>query len=295
MGIDNAFRDSFHLFKDNIIFIIPHFLEYIIDFGMFIGFGVFAVLLVGLSLFRLIISSNYNPEALASHLGASGFFIVSLLIMSVLFMILITIFLSAFARTAIIGMTKEGLESKKTSLRTGWESIKRDGFTVFGFILFLGILLIPIVFLGFFPAILMSLLNAGGFLRAASLFLSFFITLLLIAVVYTLLMFTPQCIVLESKGIFSGVKRSYDFVRNNIFLVLEYLIIVVFVSFFVFVVTFVLFFPLNYVSKGNAVIRLGVDFFENFFSLLIGLILAPYFEMVKTHMVKEWQSAVTVV
>ncbi|MFQ5887547.1 MAG: hypothetical protein ACE5HY_02490 [Candidatus Hydrothermarchaeales archaeon] len=289
MGIDKAFKDSFRLFKDNLVFILPHFLEYVIDFAMFVAFAIFAVLIIGMGILRAAFSSVQSPEALLSHLGASGFFIVFLVILATLVLISATVFISASARTAIIGMAKEGLESEKTSLSTGWENIKKHGLKVFGFMILMGLLLIPLIFLGFFPAIIISLLNGSGFLRAASLFLSILLTFLLIAIAYISIMFAPQCIVLESTGIIEGVKKSYSFVKNNVFLVFEYLIIAVVVSIFVFGATSLVFFPLNFVARGNAVLRLAVNFFENLLSLLIGLVLAPYFEIVKTHMVAEWK------
>ncbi|MFQ5975258.1 MAG: hypothetical protein ACE5J5_02950 [Candidatus Hydrothermarchaeales archaeon] len=290
MGIEKAFKDSFHLFKDNLKFILPHFFEYVLDFALFIAFVIFAVLLIGVSLLRASFSSFQNPEALASHLGASGFFIVSLLILATLVLILATVIFSASSRTAIIGMAKEGLKLKKTSLSTGWINVKEHGLMVFGFIILLGIILIPLVFLGFFPAIIVSFFNGSGFLRMASLFFSVLLSFLFVAIVYILIMFTPQCIVLESLGIIDGVKRSYAFVKNNVLLVLEYLVIAVVISIFVIVATSIGFLPLKFITRGSTLGGLVVKIFENLISLLAGLILTPYFEIVKTHMVFEWKS-----
>ncbi len=290
MGIVKSFKDSFHLFKDNPTFILPHLMEYILDIAILAAFGVFAMILIGVGIFRVILSFNQDPETILSHLGASGFLIVLILIFSFFILISITTLLRASSRAAIIGMAEEGLASKKTSLNMGWLNVKKHSLKVFGFIILLWIIIIPLIFLGFIPPILISLLIGNEFLMLASMFLSMLLMFLFLAVVYTMIMFTPQFIVLDSEGILDSVKRSYGFVKNNVLLVLGYIIIAIVISVFVYIATSILFFPLHLIARNVALLRISAKIFENIFSILIGLILAPYLEIVKTHMVVEWKN-----
>ncbi len=292
MGIVKSFKDSFHLFKDNPLFILPHLIEYILDIAILAVFGIFAMILIGVGIFRVILSSNQDPETLLSHLGASGFLIVFILIFSFFILILVTTLLRASSRAAIIGIAEEGLASKKTSLNTGWLNVKKHSLKVVGFIILLWIIIIPLIFLAFIPVILISLFIGNKFLMLASVFLSMLLTFLFLAVVYTLIMFTPQFIVLDSEGILDGVKRSYGFVKNNVLSVLGYIIIAIVISVFVYIATSILFFPLHLIARNVVLLRISAKIFENLFSILIGLILVPYLEIVKTHMVVEWKNNV---
>ncbi len=290
MEIVKSFKDSFHLFKDNPKFILPHLIEYILDITIVVAFGIFTMLLIGVGILRVILSSNQNPAAFLSHFGASGFLIVLTLIFFFFILILVTTLFSASSRAAIIGMAEEGLTSKKTSLDTGWLNVKKHSLNVVGFIILLWIIIISLIFLGFIPAILISILAGNEFLMLVSVFLSMLLTFLFLAVVYITIMFTPQFIVLDSEGILGGVKRSYGFVKNNVILVLSYIILATVISISIYITTSILFFPLNLIAKNVALLRVSAKIFESLFSILIGLIVAPYLEIVKTHMVVEWKN-----
>ncbi|MFQ6135595.1 MAG: hypothetical protein ACE5PM_00240 [Candidatus Hydrothermarchaeales archaeon] len=292
MDVVRSFKDSFHIYKDNLIFLLPHLVKYVIDIGLLLVFGFLALLVIGLGISRIAFASLYDPKALISHLGASGFFVIFILLLGFLLLVLVTTFLNASARVAIIGMAEEGIDMRKTDLMRGWSSVKKHALKVFGFMILLFFLLIIAILPGFLPLILVAIAGASRFLMIASVILGLLSAMILFLLIFVVTLFTPQCIVLEDTGIYGGIKGSYAFVRKNILEVLVYGVVVMIILIVVGIVTVGIFVPLNFIVGGSVMGKFIVESSRNLFSLLVGLILAPYFEIVKTHMVVSWREEV---
>jgi hypothetical protein len=279
MGMGDIIRDSFKLYKKNLICILPHLIEYILDFSLFVAFVIIALATLGLSISAFV----EDLDMLMTDLVTSAFFIVAMFIFGFLVMILLLIFFNACARAAIIGMAKEGIEKEKTSLSTGWVSVKKSGLDIFIYLIFLCLIFISLLFVGFLPLILGAIGGAEGSMIFALVFLSIFLTVALFIVVYVILLFVPQQIVLKEAGVIASFKESYRYVRKNIFDVIIYGVVVIGVSIFIGAITLGISLPFHFIHSdmGNIFVQL----FQNLLSFVIGLIVAPYFEIVKTYMV----------
>jgi len=97
-------------------------------------------------------------------------------------------------------------------------------------------------------------------------------------------MFTSQFIVMKNLGIIESMKRSYGFVKSNLADVVIYGTVVFVVSILFAILTGGLSVLVEFTvpsGMSGAFVRV----FLNLFSILAGLVLAPYFEIVKTKLV----------
>jgi hypothetical protein len=255
MDIWRILSSSFSYIKKNPKFILPHLFECFLDVIVFLPF---------LAIFIFTWKGMYQPDA---------FYISALLIFGMLLMVLVSLFLNACARAAVIGMAKEGY-GNKVALRTGWESAKKFGPEIFGYFMFLILGAAILMFIALVPILFDRLF--------ITLFLVLFFGLGLL-ILYLLVLFAPQQIVIEEKGIIKGIIGSARFVRANIGAVLLYIALVIGINISTGLLSFILSFPallfgqdLGYIfSKGM----------QNFIAWIIWLVVAPYLEIVKTMMI----------
>jgi hypothetical protein len=273
MDVGRILSDSLSLYKKNLKFILPHLVEYLLDIAMLLAFLAVVIVAIGVSIGSIA----------AGNLGSllyepSPFYILTFLIFGIVIMVLISIFFNACARGAIIGMAKEGYSQDRATLETGWESAKGFGPEIFVYLMFLILALGLLVSLGLLPMLF-------GHLMMALLLIFFFGFGFLI--LYLLTLFAPQEIVIEGKGVIKGIIGSIWFVRANIVGVLIYVAVAIGITMFTGFLSFIFSLPALFFAKYGGVAYIFARVIQNLITGIIGLIVAPYLEIVKTLMVME--------
>ncbi len=290
MDIGAILSRSLSLYKRNLNLVLPHLVEYLLDLLVLLVFGIFAAIVLVSTL------GSVNIASVASLLyGPPPFFLITYVIFAIVAFFLIATLFNAFARAAIIGMAIEARKDGKTSLDTGLKSAKKHGLGIFGYTLIVGI--VPalvigvIVFVGLFIAFVSVGMEAGpdfGFALLA--FIIFFVLALLVGyiVIYVLALFSPQKIVIENCGLVDGIKASFGFVRNHPTEVVIYIGFAVAVGVITSLISMVFAVPgIVFELLDSRFTAMFFRIFENLASIIVGLLVAPYLETVKTLMVLE--------
>jgi len=290
MDVGAILSRSFSLYRRNLKLILPHLVEYALDLLVLLIFGIFAGIVLVLVLGSITIGS------ITSLLyGPTPFLLITFAIFTIVALALIFMLFNACARAAIIGMVIEARKDGKTSLNTGIESAKKHGPGIFGYTL--GISVLPVFVIGgaiVFVVVMAALLSGGiqagpdlGFVYMA--FIMFFILLCLAAylIIYVLALFSPQKIVIEERGLVSGIKASFGFVRTHPTGVVIYIGVAVAAGFITGMISMLFAVPVIIFEYVDRFVAMFFQIFKNIVSIAIGLLIAPYFEAVKTLMVLE--------
>lgn len=282
MEMGQIFRKALLAYRNNPKFVLPHLFEYLLDFAAIFIFLLAAVVAIiismpelGKNFWQLIYYKNAFPSA--------PFSLMASLIFGVLLLALLMLFFNACARAAIIGMAKESFAKEKTSLSTGAVSMRKFGLDILGFNFIIILIAIALLAAIFLPVVLLAFFRASGLTAIALLLPLFFFASL--AVIYVAILFAPQQIVVKELGVLAGMKESYGFVRRNLGAVLIYVAVAIAVIIFMVVLSFLVSLLLSFTK--NEFLRIAFWVFENLFSLALGLIIAPYFEIAKTFMIME--------
>jgi len=251
--IENSFRS----YRKNLSLIVPHLVEYVLDFFFSIFFGMIILLSLGIS-----VSSFFNP---ANFRPKFTFSLVAVLLFCIFLMIFLFLIVNAGKRASIIYMAKETYETEKTGLSSGFKGVKSYWLQILLYLLIVGIV--------FFIAIALPMIFVylkKSFLAVFSLvFLSFFSSLF-----YFVTLFAPQKIVVENCNAIEGIGKSFRFVRGNLSNVILYGL-------------FVSLFYLGLAMLSIPFIR-APEYMAAFFNLIFiifTIIAPPYFEVLKTYMV----------
>ncbi len=287
MDIEGKLKRSFGLCSDNLAIFLPRAIELALEVATFLAFAIFFVILLGLSLSPIALASIRDPYTLLSGLEMQAFFLAAFLIFGVFALLFLTMLLRAFARAAVIGMADEGLRTGKMSLATGWRAAKIHGFNVFWALVLVGVIIILLLAAGFMPFFIGALLGLGDTLLLAFGFVGLLFGIIATVLFHVLTLFTPQAVVLNGKGAVEGIKGSIRFVKANPFDVIIYIAVVAGISIAVGMLTFGAFLPISILSGESSFLRVAMEISQNMISVVIGLLLAPYYETVKTAMVAE--------
>lgn len=250
--VENSFRD----YRKNLYLIVPHLIEYVLDFFFLIFFGTVIIISLGISSFSLNLLS-FRPNF--------SFNTIAILLFSIFSLIFIFLIVNAGKRASIIYMAKETYEIKKSNLSSGFKGAKEYWAPIFLYILivcifFLITLLLPV----FFMYIKKKFLAIFSFIFMLGLFSVFsFFTF-----------FAPQKIVVEGCSMLQGLKKSFRFVMKNLLNVILYGLLV---SLFYFGLA-IIYIPLIYAPD-------YIVAFLNLIFLIISILAPPYFEVLKTYMV----------
>lgn len=252
----------------NLKFILPHAVEYLLDMLAFFLIVAIVLIAIGFSLPSLAI------EDLELLYNQVPFFAVAFIIFGFLVFILLLIFFNSAARAAIIGMAGESFQDRQVALSKGLESAKKHGFEIFLFQTLLGAAYISLILIAILP---MKSLAAGSFLMATAGLLIFLVCILLFFLLYLCTIFVPQEIVFRERGLIEGFEDSFLFVRENFKAVIAYGAVA------------------SAVIVSIGILSIGIGFLggegilakilQNLFALIAGLVISPYFEIVKTYMV----------
>lgn len=251
-------------YKSNPVFILPRVLELLADLVVLFFAGIIILgLFLGSFSYEVFLKPQLPFHALALSIAALS--VAALLMMLV----------NASGRAALIAMAVEAGEKGKTTLGVGWMGVKRHAPGVFLYFIFL------IASLG----LLVMLPILGGLITEAFLLLLFPFALLAFLLLYVFTLFTPQEIILRGGGVREALRASAVFVRNNYLVVLGYGGVVLALTLGIGLFTSLIFFIINEVTRYNAFLNLAARIFHNLLSLAIGIVISPYFEIVKTYMV----------
>lgn len=263
MDIGSCIRRAFSLYMENPALIVP-----------FVFSGVLG------TLFKIIknnyIKNNfyYDFSGIKSLLLAKTMSgeILNAIFEYLILVVIFTVILSAvdsFVHAYAIGIARKASSEKGTSLKDGLGTIER-GFQIF----LMKIVVFALMIAGAFVILLPSVILFGmlGILISAALILIYAFA------VYAMTFFASQSIVVEGKGPWESIVRSYEFIKKNLEGVALLLIfmILLFVSFQV--IGAVSEFEGSYFFSKITLSFFtgGIDF------ILMYVILAPYFVMLKT-------------
>jgi hypothetical protein len=273
MDMGHIISASFSLYRRNLKFIIPHAVEYLLDIVAFGIFLIVAVIIIGLSL-----QSTSIYGLISSLQGANTFQLIAVLLFGALTFMFLSLFLNALARGAVINMAVEGYRSDRVSLSSAWEGARRYGVDIFGYLLILGCFSVGLFLLSILPL----LLNHLGIFIFLVIFLAIIFT-----VVYVLTIFTPQTITVKGEGIIRGISESIKFVTAYKLEVLIYIALAAVIVILMTFISFLFSIPGILFAHVNEWLYMLSRVFQNIMAGIIGLIVAPYLEIVKTYMILE--------
>jgi hypothetical protein len=253
-------------YKGNPVFILPRLLELLVDLVILFFAGiVIAGLFLGSISYEVFTEPKLPFRTLALSFAALS--VAGLLAMLA----------NASVRAALIAMAVEAGEKGKTTLQKGWLGVKGYALRIFLYFIFL------ISSLG----LLVMLPFSAGLIAGPLVALLFPFSIIAFLLLYFFTLFTPQQIVLRDSGVIDALKASAAFVRSSYLAVLGYGGVVLALSLGVGLFTSLIFFIINEITRYNPFLNLVAKIFHNILALAIGIVISPYFEIVKTYMVLQ--------
>jgi hypothetical protein len=159
------------------------------------------------------------------------------------------------------------------------------------FWIILGFILAFLFVLAFIPAVILASLDSSTTLALGAIILAFLILIIGVLIIYVVVMFAPQYIVVEGLGVIGSMKKSFSFVGKNIGGILIYIAVVTVFSFFLFGFFGIISFLPDLIKESSQFVGTSLDILFFILRVGVGLIVAPYFEMVKTRMIFSSDSA----
>jgi len=218
---------------------------------IFIPSIIAAILVGGLSLILIKSMEKLGLTLFEMAIGGMETLTESMLHLSTLWILflIINILVTAFVESTTLAMTKDLFTAKKTSLAIAWSGLGKHFTQILIFdILLLIILLVVTLFVG--TALLIPFLLSGKLFDPTKIPGTFtWICLVLTGlgltmVVYALLLFSRVSIVVDGKGVLEGIRRSYNFAIHQPGAVLFYGLSKLFALGAVFILTWIIGFPL---------------------------------------------------
>lgn len=177
---------------------------------MFMFVVIFAVSTSGLALAEHAID---NPVALLEMIFSPSLIAIALLL--ALFGIIVGLFTSTFITAGSIGITAEAVTADRGTVGDFFSFGFRRLFPMFGLMLVLFLLAIPILFVAFFAATSFAAASdvPGEGVGSGLFFL--LLTLLLFALYGLMFMHAPVSLIVEQKGVFDSISESFNTFKNN--------------------------------------------------------------------------------
>lgn len=287
VGVEKALKDSLDIYKRSPVILMPHFVEMILSLAVFLSIILTVVLAVGVKFTDLPID---DPALMMSELFSSAGLLV-IIILTFLIGFFFLYLVKAGALAAVVAMAKQGFEGGDVTLRLGWEETKKHFLNIFLYWIFLGLLFLVIYALALLPAVLAALVGVSESIAVLITVLFFLLAFMVSIISYGALMFAPQLIVVNEIGPYRSLSESVDFVKNNIGAVAVYIAVaVVFNILLIGFFTLLSFVP-DIITSFNEFMGTALNIFIFLIQLIVGLLIAPYFEMVKTHMILQTKKA----
>jgi hypothetical protein len=284
VDVERALGESLTLYKKHPAFVFPHFAELIIDFFIFISMAITIIMAIGVHVADVMLE---DPYILAEQITEAGLGLVAVIILTLLFTIFLTSLIKAGAVAGVVGMAHNGFKGERVTLSSGFENAKRHVVTIFLFWIVIWILL-GLLFAGaFVPAIFSAIFGFSEIVAVTATLFALLAVFFVVLVLYVGIMFVPQYIVVADVGVVESMKKSIGFVRKNLVAVIIYIAVVIVFSFFLFGFFGILGLLTELFSQTNQFLGIFLNIFMNLLSIAVSLVVAPYFEMVKTRMIME--------
>ncbi len=290
--VERALRESVDLYKRNPVFVLPHLVESILSLVILFSMAITIVLAIGVHVADIMFEED--PQLLLDQITGVGVGLIAIIILTFLFGLFLAILIKAGALAGVVGMGRRGFKGENVTFREAIENAKRHTVDIFLFWILLTIIIIALFAFSIIPAIILSLLSASDLLTVAITILAFLIVLVLAATVYVAVMFAPQFIVVTGAGIVGSIKMSIDFIKGNIGATLIYIAVVLVFNFFLFGFFGIISFLPDLFYESSQFLGASLEIFFFFLRLGVGLIIAPYFEIVKTRMIMKESAGVSV-
>lgn len=271
VGVTSKFSRAFADYKKNPKFIVPRLVEFFVDIAMFAGTAIVVILATLAFLPSLAIG---NIRALLY--GDIPFVVIALVILLGLILVILLTLVSAAASAAVISMAQETHASGTASLETGLRGARNFASGIFLFSVAMGMAFLILFAIALVPFAL------GSFFMGI---FALLITGILALVFYLFAFFTPQFIVIRGNGVIAGIRDSVGFVESNFFSVIIYAAVVIAVSIGVALLTNAL--VILGALLENPLLAVALGIFQLILSIGLGLLISPYFDIVKTYMVME--------
>jgi hypothetical protein len=290
--VEKAFRESVELYKRNPVFVLPHLVESILSLIILFSMAITIVLAIGVHVADIMFEED--PQLLLDQITGVGVGLIVIIILTFLFGLFLAILIKAAALAGVVGMAHSGFNGENVTFSAAFENAKRHTVDIFLFWILLTIITLILFAFSIIPAVILSLLSASDLLTVATTILAFLIVLVLATTVYVAVMFAPQFIVVTGEGIIESIKMSIDFIKGNIGATLIYLAVVLVFNFFLFGFFGIISFLPDLFYESSQLLGASLEIFFFFLRLGVGLIIAPYFEIVKTRMIMEESAGVSV-
>jgi hypothetical protein len=290
--VEKALRESVDLYKRNPVFVLPHLVESILSLVVLLSMAITIVLAIGVHVADIIFEDD--PQLLLDQITGVGMGLIAIIILTFIFGLFLATLIKAGALAGVLGMARRGFNGEKVAFRDAIENAKTHTIDIFLFWILLTLIIMALFAFSVIPAAILSLLGASNMLAIAATILAFLIVLVLAAVVYVAVMFAPQFIVVSGAGIVDSIKMSLDFIKRNIGATLIYLAVIVVFNFFLFGFFGIISLLPNLFYESSQFLGASLEIFFFFMRLGVGLIIAPYFEIVKTRMIMEESDGVSV-
>jgi hypothetical protein len=282
--VERAFRESLNLYKQNPKFVLPHLVESILDLVVLLSMVITIFMAIGVAVEDISIE---DPGLFVNQLIAAGAGLIFIIFLTFLFAIFLIYLIKAAAIAGVVGMAFHGFKGEKVSFGGAIESAKRHTVNIFIFSVLFGFLIIALFVAAFSPLILSALMDFSDTLSVGLTLLAVLVMATISIIIYVGVLFVPQFIVVANAGVFGSIKRSLVFIKQNTGSVLIYvavaLVFNVLVSSFFVIFSFV---P-DLFYGASELLGFTLEIFLFFFQLGIGLLIAPFFEIVKTRMIIE--------
>ncbi|HDH28022.1 MAG TPA: hypothetical protein ENH13_02705 [Euryarchaeota archaeon] len=283
--VEKALRNSLGLYRKNPAFVLPHLIETVLTLLVFLSTAVTVVMAIGVHFSDALLEED--PTLFISQIASAGMGLITIIILSFLFTLFLFALIKAGAIAGVVGMAKKGFSGEKASLGSGFVATKKYTVDILLFWIFIGLIYSASMVLAFVPSVVISALGMPEGLVLGATILMFLLLFIPGVVFYVLIMFAPQFIVVEGGGMLAGVKKSIAFVKENSGAVLIYIAIVFIFSFFVFGGLGILSLLPDLFRNASPFIATALDILFFILRLSVGIIIAPYFEIVKTWMIAE--------
>ncbi len=276
----NEISKAYNLYKNNLKIVLPRFFEVMFLMIFFIIFMFIFMSLAGINIFSTSYfedaryMGNFEADTIAKYEK-------SLILMMIIFPILY-LYVNSAANSAIIKMAIVANEIGKAEIKYGIEGVKKYSFKIFVFQLFRILVLLIFMFIfGVLVAILGFANRSFEEVLLYILIITIFVSLIY-GIFYAFTLLTPQYIVFDKKML-DAMEHSLKYVKNNIGKIFIYGMLVFVAMLVIFILPILISYPLSIVSK-----KIG-DIANIFTTLLLIVFITPYFEVLKTVMVLEYE------
>lgn len=286
MDIGRVFSNSFSTLTGNFKIAVPFIVEYVLNIIATVLLVLTILVALGASLLSM---AGGDMKVLMYRIMTAQDVLPMEIVVPIIFLTLLTILLlvviNGATLAATVGMSYEALNLGETSYGKGIDTLKAHTGSMVIYFFIVALMVGTLGIVAFIPAMLGAVIGNVLIAHTLSIF-GLLAALLGASVILLISVFTPQQIVIENVGAVGGLKKSFVFVRDNVFDVILYGV----ASVAIFVVTFMglamIFQLLMLIARGEFAV-MALQVFQNLISTGVSLVMVAYFELVQTAMVLE--------